>query len=742
MPKPLVSAGGGFAAIRYSLRKGREAGGVLALYRRLRSKNACKTCALGMGGQQGGMVNERGSFPEVCKKSIQAQAADMQAPIPESFFREHSVRELEGWSSQQLEYAGRLAFPVAWAEGQTHFTRIGWDEALDQLAAALREAPREQTFFYASGRSSNEAAFLMQVLARAYGTANIHNCSCYCHQASGVALGRLIGSGTATVVLDDLDRTELALVAGANPASNHPRLVVKLVELRRRGGKVLVVNPLRELGLVRFRIPSQPRSLLFGSDVADIYLQPHVGSDIALFKALLKGILERGGEDRPYLEAYVAGWEAVAADARATPWPLLLEACGVERAPLDAAVDALVRARSGVLLWAMGLTHHAHGVDNIGALCNLAAFRGWIGRRGAGLLPIRGHSNVQGVGSVGFSPALKQAFAQRMESAYGLPAARGLDTYACMQAAHAGAMRAGVLLGGNLYASNPDSAWARQALQRVGTTAYLSTKLNLGHVHGRGRAHLVLPVRARDEEAQATTQESMFNFVRLSVGGAASPPGEARSEVEVICALAARLLPPGPFPFARMTDHRAIREAIAAVVPGMEAIGEIDATHHEFQIGGRTFHQPRFPTASGKLEVHVPPLPAFRTAAGEFRLTTLRSEGQFNTVVYEEEDVYRGNLRRDVVMMNAADGARLGLSEGDAVTVESAAGRLRVVAAFSDLPPGNVAMYYPEANAIVPRQVDPASGTPAFKSIAVRLAKAAVPETGRGAAPRAGTGTA
>src|SRR5262245_34959083 len=224
MPKPRVSAGGGLSAIRYALRKGRQAGGLGRLYRSLRSRNACKTCALGMGGQQGGMVNEQRRFPEVCKKSIQAQAGDLQAPIPEAFFREHSLQELERFTSMRLEYAGRLAFPIAWKEGETHFRRIGWEEALAETASSLQAALPSETFFYSSGRSSNEAAFLLQVLARAYGTPNVHSCSSYCHIASGVALSRMLGSSTSTLALDDLDRADLALVAGANPASNHPRL--------------------------------------------------------------------------------------------------------------------------------------------------------------------------------------------------------------------------------------------------------------------------------------------------------------------------------------------------------------------------------------------------------------------------------------------------------------------------------------------------------------------------------------
>ena len=714
--------GGGAKKIFYTLDTVRRMGPGKAA-KALTSKNACKACAYGMGGQRGGMVNEAGSFPEVCKKSLQAQAGDMQAPIPDTFFAKHGIAELSSWSSMRLEAAGRLGFPIAWSEGDTHFRRIGWDEALDRTAAALREAPRPETFFYGSGRSSNESAFLMQVLARAYGTANIHNCSFYCHQASGVALMRTIGSGTATIVLEDLDRADLALVAGANPASNHPRLVVKLVEMRKRGGTVIIVNPVKELGLVRFRIPSRPGSLLFGSDVSDLYLQPHVGSDVAVFKALLKGVIEARAVDRAFVRDHVEGWEAVEADVAATPWEKLLPACGLTDAQIDRAVAAIVAAKRGVFLWSMGLTHHDNGVDNVIALANLAIARGWVGTPGCGLLPIRGHSNVQGVGSVGFAPALKEVFAKKMEEAYGIPRADvpGMDTYRCMIAAHEGKIRAAVLVGGNLFGSNPDRTWSGEALRRIGTTCYLATKLNEGHVHGRGRFHVVLPVLARDEESQSTTQESMFNYVRLSDGGEEPPAGELKSEVEIICALAARVLPPGPFPFETMTSHELVRRAIADVVPGLEKLASIGLTKEEFQISGRTFHEGVFPTPSGKARPTVTPLSTFAVSGDEFRLMTLRSEGQFNTVVYDEEDLYRGTTRRDVVMMSEADGVRLGLSEGDAVEVATEAGRMRVVTAFIDIAAGNLAMYYPEANAIVPRRVDPASGTPAFKSIVARL---------------------
>jgi molybdopterin-dependent oxidoreductase alpha subunit len=716
-------SGGGFAAIGYSLAKAREAGGIVGLGRRLATHNACKTCAVGMGGQRGGMRNEAGSFPEVCKKSIQAQAADMQPPFDDTFVRTHDLATLERWTSRELEHAGRLGFPMLWREGDTHLRRIGWDEALGIAADALRAATPDRTFFYASGRSSNEAGFLLQSFARAYGTNNVNNCSYYCHQASGVALGDAIGSGTATVVLDDLALADCAVVIGANPASNHPRLITQLVELRRRGGTVIVVNPYREPGLVRFRVPSDWRSMLLGSDVCDLYLQPHVGADVPLLLLLLRRVIERDGVDATFVRAHTTGWDAVRDHVARLDPDALLAACGVPRADVERAVDLLLAARRGIMAWAMGITQHVHGVDNVQAIVNLALARGWVGRPGTGLLPIRGHSNVQGVGSVGVTPAVKAEFASRLATLYGveLPDGPGLHTMASVEAAADGRIDAAVLLGGNLFAATPDRAWARAALQRIGTTIYVATKLNESHVHGRGRTHLVLPALARDEERQCTTQESMFSYVRVSDGGASAASDEMRSEVEILAALAKAVLPDGPIDWGRLTDHAAIRAAIAAVVPGYRDIAAVDRTRAEFQVAGRTFHEPRFATPDGRARLRPTPLPAFTVEPGEFRLMTLRSEGQFNTVVYEDEDVYRGNDRRDVVMMNADDAARLGVGVDARVRVENAVGAMEARVRLAPLPPGNLAMYYPEANVLVPRAIDPRSATPAFKSTTARV---------------------
>jgi molybdopterin-dependent oxidoreductase alpha subunit len=721
--KPRVAAGGGIAALLYTLKKGREAGGFFRLYRRLRTRNTCKTCAVGMGGQRGGMINEAGRFPEVCKKSIQAQAGDMAGAIEHGFFAHHSIADLMAMSALELEKLGRLAFPILAEPGDTHFRRISWDEALKRTAAAFKNAAPNETFFYASGRSSNEASFLLQLVSRAYGTNNVNNCSYYCHQASGVALTKVYGSGTASITLDDLDRADLVLLAGANPASNHPRLITKLVELRRRGGKVIVINPLRELGLDRFRIPSSWRSMLFGSKISDLYLQPHVGGDVAVSKAFLKGLIERGAIDESFVAAATSGWDAVKADVERTSWEDLCRASGLRRDEIDRAVAMLAEARSGVCMWAMGLTHHVNGVDNVLALSNLALARGWLGVEGAGLLPIRGHSNVQGVGSCGVTPDLKRAFADRLQELYPIqiPSTQGLDTYASMLAAENGSIRAAFLLGGNLFASNPDRAWAGAALRNIPFTVTVSTKLNEGHVHGRGQTAIVMPALARDEEAQSTTQESMFNYVRLSDGGSPNVAGEMRSEVEIIAGLAERILDTSRFDWARLRSHQALREAISRCVSGYSALKDIGRAKSEFQIEGRTFHERRFSTPDGRAAFFATPLPNPESTEDGFRLMTLRSEGQFNTVVYDEEDLYRGNARRDVVMMAASDADRLGVREGERVEVRSESGSMNLAVAIVDIRPGNLAAYYPEANVLVPRRIDPASKTPAFKNVAVTL---------------------
>lgn len=725
-------SGGGWNALLYTARVASRVGW-LRMWRAMRSKNACKTCALGMGGQLGGMVNEGGHFPEVCKKSLQAMASDMQQGIDPAFFARYSIAQLRTLSPRELETRGRLVDPIYAAPDDTHYRIITWGEALDRLATALKVAGPDRTFFYASGRASNEAGFLLQLFARVFGTNYVNNCSYYCHQASSVGLASSLGTGTATVQLDDVENCDLYVLIGGNPASNHPRLLRSLMTVRRRGGHVIVINPSKEVGLVNFRVPSDPRSLLLGSRIASLYAQPHIGGDIALLTGVAKAVLARRAEERSFVERHTEGFAEFHRQIESTSWSDIETGSGVSRDTIERLAAMYISAKHVVIGWTMGITHHVHGVENVQMIANLALLRGMIGRPNAGLMPIRGHSNVQGVGSVGVTPQLKQTILTRFEQRLGIevPKSPGLDTMACIEASGRGDMRAALCLGGNLFGSNPDSTFAARALGNLDLIAYLATTLNTGHAWGTARATLVLPVLPRDEEPQPTTQESMFSYVRLSDGGASRYVGP-RSEISLLADLARRMLgDDGPVRWSDLESHQRIRALIADLIPGFEPLAEIDRTRREFHIAGRRLNAPEFPTASGKARFHAIGLPAAADTDGHWlRLMTVRSEGQFNTVVYEEEDIYRGQERRDVILISLEDMRRLDLTADQLVTVRSRVGELRsrLVRPY-DIRPGNALMYYPEANILVPRDVDPQSKTPAFKSIMVEVLPESRPET-------------
>ncbi len=721
-----VKNGGGWAAIRYTFKKAGEAGGIWKLYKAMRSKNACKTCALGMGGQAGGMVNERGSFPEVCKKSLQAMTSDMQAAITADFWSRHSVAELQQWTPRQLEHAGRLIQPVLYERGQTHFRPITWGDAFDRLQRRLKALAPDETFWYFSGRSSNEAGFLLQLMARLYGTNNVNNCSYYCHQASGVGLNKSLGTGTATVTLDDLENSDLAMIIGGNPASNHPRLMTSLNHLRRRGGKVIIINPVRELGLMKFRIPSDWRSMLFSAKIATHVVQPDIGGDLALLSGLAKGVVELGAVDSSFVMQHCRDVDHYLEWLKEISWPEIVAKSGVTEREIREIAGLYANSKAAIFAWTMGITHHVHGVENVEAIVNLALLRGMVGRAGAGMMPIRGHSNVQGIGSVGVTPKLKDSIFNALQHSFQvtLPTTVGLDTMACMEAAQEGRLKAGLCLGGNLFGSNPDSTYARRALCKLQMLTTLSTTLNTGHPHALADETLILPVLARDEEPQPTTQESMFNYVRLSDGGAARLPGP-RSEIQVIAEIGRRIVGDSPaVKWSDMEQTNTIRHWIATVVPGYAEVRHIDQTKKEFQIAGRTFHQPEFATSDGKAVLQRYKLPDLcGTGPNELRLMTIRSEGQFNTVVYEEEDLYRGQERRDLVLMHPDDIRRFGLTADQPIVVRSAVGEIAGFLArpFDAIKPGNAMMYYPEANVLVPRTLDPQSKTPAFKAVVVTI---------------------
>ena len=686
------------------------------------SRNACKACGLGMGGQRGGMRNELDEFPSVCNKSVQAQETDIQPPIPLEVF-EHTIEELDELSGYELEHLGRLGTPLIKSAASNRYAPIGWDEAVDAAAGWFRSAQPERTFFYSSGRSSNEAGFVLQLFARLYGTNNVNNCSYYCHQATSVALGNTIGTGTSTIELRDLSGADLVFVIGANPSSNHPRLIHRLKACREGGGEVIVINPAKEPGLVKFAVPKSPSSLIAGGSViASQYLQPNIGTDIALLKGIAKAVLAGDAHDRGFIAQYTTGFEAYRADLDATSWQSIVDLCGVPRESIERAAARYADAENVVFAWGMGMTHHLHGVANIEEISNLAILRGMVGRPNAGLLPLRGHSNVQGIGTIGVKPVLAQDVFDNIEASFGieLPTEPGLDTMASMQAAAQGRIDLALMMGGNLLGSNPNSSWAKTALDQVARKIYLTTTLNRGHVSGvSGGEALILPVAARDEERQPTTQESMFNFVRMSDGGI-ERIASVRPETAIICDIAARALEDGPLDFREFESHETIRAAIAKVVPGMEDLASIDVAKKEFHVRGRVLHEPEFRTHDKRAHFVAHSPPRLERRKGEFMLATLRSEGQFNTMIYEEHDAYRGTRGRWVVMMNRADMDEREIALGSKITIVSAHGRMADVEAHPfDVPPGNMLAYFPEANALTGIATDPHSKTPAFKSTPV-----------------------
>jgi molybdopterin-dependent oxidoreductase alpha subunit len=553
---------GGFHSISYTLQTAKQTG-FFRLLKSMLSRNACKTCALGMGGQKGGMRNEHGRFPEVCKKSLQAMASDLQKPISEGFWSKHSLDELANWSPFELEKAGRINQPVVATDGQ-HFQPLSWEYAINLVSEKLRHTPPDRSFFYFSGRSSNEAGFLLQMFCRAYGTNHVNNCSYYCHQASGVGLSESLGTKTATIDLEDLENCDLFFLIGGNPASNHPRLMTSLQKMKARGGKVIVINPVKEPGLLEFSIPSQIKSLLFGTKIADLYIQPQIGADMAILAGIGKYVLESNREDPTFIKNNTEGFAAYEKMLKSISWDEIRTQSQVPIEQITQAGQLYSRSRNAVFAWTMGITHHVHGVSNVRSIVNLALLRGMIGRRYAGLLPIRGHSNVQGMGSMRVTPKLEKDLLKKLEGK-GLtpPTWEGLDTMGCIESAHAGKLNVGFCLGGNLYGSNPDSQFAREAISKLDTVVYLSTTLNTGHIHGRGKQTFIFPVRARDEEFQPTTQESMFNFVRLSSGGPARVPN-VKSEVEIISEIARQVLGQnsGQIRWDELSSHSAIRNLI------------------------------------------------------------------------------------------------------------------------------------------------------------------------------------
>jgi formate dehydrogenase major subunit len=685
-------------------------------------------------------------FCENGAKHVAAEATSRR--VTADFFASHPVSELATRSDWWLEEQGRLIEPLIKRSGSDYYEPVSWDAALGLIAGELRllESP-SQAVFYTSGRASNEAAFTYQLMVRAFGTNNLPDCSNMCHESSGVALGAAIGVGKGSCTLDDIEAAELIIICGQNPGTNHPRMLTHLERAKRNGTTILAVNPLPEAGLLRFKNPQSPRGLLgFGTPIADEYLPIRLAGDQAFFLGVGKSLLARspGVLDLEFIRTFTSGFDAYRAGLESASWADIQEGAGLSRDQIERAADRLARSRATIVCWAMGLTQHRKSVAIIQEIVNVLLLQGNIGKSGAGVFPVRGHSNVQGDRTMGIWEKMPESFLDAIRDEFGFdpPRKHGWDSVEAVTAMQDGRARILFSLGGNLVRAISDSAVAEEAMRRLRLTVSVATKLNRSHTVV-GDTAVVLPTLGRTERDPAgiVTVEDSVGQVHGS-RGALKPAGpELRSEVAIICDLARRVLGPaesGGGATVAWEDlgrsYDAVRDRIARVVPGFERFNERVAAPAGFLLP----HGPRdsrsFPTSDGRAHFSVNPLEVIRLPPGRLLLQTIRSHDQFNTTVYSHDDRYRGvHGSRRVVLVNPADLEALGLADADRVDVISEwdDGRdrrmedLRVVA----YPTARdcCATYYPEANVLVPlSSVAEGSNTPTSKSVVVRLVKRAV----------------
>ncbi|WP_251451097.1 FdhF/YdeP family oxidoreductase [Microbacterium sp. Marseille-Q6648] len=676
---------------------------------------------------------------EFCENGAKAVAeeATLRRVGPE-FFAAHSVAELADHDDWWLGQQGRLTQPMVLDEGATHYRPISWDDALREIATHLRDlGDPDDAVFYTSGRTSNEAAFLYQLLVRGLGTNNLPDCSNMCHESSGSALTETIGIGKGTVSIDDIHRADLLIVAGQNPGTNHPRMLSALEKAKAGGARIIAVNPLPEAGLVKFQNPQTVRGVLLGgTDLADRFLQIRLGGDQALFQAIGKHLLEReaavgGILDREFIDAHTSGFDAYRETVTAVPWRELEAATGLAEDVLRAVGDDVAASSATIVCWAMGLTQHKHSVATLRDVVNVLLLRGDIGRPGAGVCPVRGHSNVQGDRTMGIYEKPAEAFLEALdrEFSFTAPRAHGYDTVAAIRAMRDGAVSFFMGMGGNFVSATPDTAVVESAMRRVALTVQVSTKLNRSHVVTGSRA-LILPTLGRTDRdrrggrEQRVTVEDSMGAVHSSRGRLAPPSDELLSEVAIVARLCGMLFPGAPqgdaggtatdpshdgdpdrglperpaadqphrapgdaddragarHPAAAPradwaaleTDYAMIRAHIQSVIPGFDDFEErIDK--------GRTLHLPngprdarRFATPDGTARFTANPLEYPRIPPGRLLLQTLRSHDQYNTTIYGKDDRYRGiHQGRRVVMVHPDDIAELGWHDGDVVDLVS-----------------------------------------------------------------------
>lgn len=689
---------------------------------------------------------ESRSMFEFCENGAKAIADEStNARIEADFFRKHSIEELSKQSDYWLNAQGRLTEPMVRRPGASHYQPLEWDEAFSLIANRLKSLEHpNQASFYTSGRTSNEAAYLYQLMVRKFGTNNLPDCSNMCHESTGVALSETVGIGKGTIKLEDLYEAQLILVVGQNPGTNHPRMLSALQKAKANGAIVVSINPLQEAGLQGFKNPQdflnplKAVQTLVGpaETVADRWLPVKLNGDVALFQALCKRLLELEQQnpnviDRNFIDNSCSGFAAFKEQTEQLTWDELLQGCALPYVQIQELADLIATRSKMVLCWAMGITQHRNGVDNIRAMVNLCLMRGSIGKPGAGLCPVRGHSNVQGDRTVGITCRPKPEFLDALETRYQFTAPRevGLDTVASIEAMERGQIKVFTAMGGNFLSACPDTARVAKAFSHCDLTVQISTKLNRSHLV-TGQTALILPCLGRTELDQQTGQpqfvtvENSMGKVHRSQGRLAPASSKLLSEVAIVCRLAQKLWPQDSLRWQQWNqDYRTIRSEIEAVVGGF--------ANYEQQVQGNGFYLPNgprqghFPTASGKAQFSVVPLPHWEFNDGELLMMTIRSHDQFNTTIYGLDDRYRGVYQeRQVVFLSPTQASQLGFCDGQVVNIHNRQGvqvdQFRIVT--YPMADGCCATYFPECNPLIPLDsYADGSRTPTSKSVIVTL---------------------
>ncbi|ELB89158.1 formate dehydrogenase subunit alpha [Rhodococcus wratislaviensis IFP 2016] len=689
---------------------------------------------------------------EFCENGAKAVAeeATTRTVTPE-FFAAHSVSDLLGRTEFWLGQQGRLTHPMVLLPGASHYEPIGWDAAFAMIAGELRAltSPHEAVF-YTSGRTSNEAAFVYQLMIRAFGTNNLPDCSNMCHESSGSALVETIGIGKGSVSVPDLENADLILIAGQNPGTNHPRMLSTLEKAKANGAKVIAINPLPEAGLLRFKDPQKVHGVVGdGVQIADEFLQIRIGGDQALFQGLAKLVLDAEDAapgtvlDHDFLREHCAGFDDYAAHLRrSVDMDTVIAATGLTLAQIQQTAEALIASTKTIICWAMGLTQQTHGVATIQDAVALLLMRGMIGKPGAGVCPVRGHSNVQGDRTMGIWEKMPESFLAALDAEFGIrsPREHGLDAVDSIRAMRDGTASVFIGMGGNFVSATPDTDTTEAALRGCALTVQVSTKLNRSHLV-TGRTALILPSLGRTDKdvqsgkKQQVTVEDSMSMVHLSRGSLTPAGDQLRSEVAIVCGLAQALFGPDhSVPWAEFTaDYDRIRDSIARVIPGFEDFNTKVRGPDGFGLPHPPRDERRFVTDTGKANFVVNELHWLPVPQGKLILQTMRSHDQYNTTIYGLDDRYRGvKGGRRVLFIAAEDIAALGYTDGDRVDLisewttpdgtvqERRADDFRLVP--YPTPVGNVAAYYPETNPLIPLDhVARTSNTPVSKAITIRL---------------------